>query len=224
MGSSDDDVRSWGTSFVDLVASDPTAVGLTTTIATNLQTKLTAFSNSIDAARGELTRGPSTVFAKRLARKEFQDYVRLQVKTIKGTPTVTAQQMHDLGLNVPGPISPINPPTEKPILEVAFVDGRFVEMRLRRPGSDRRAKPAGCVGATICIHAGETAPPMNPTDWTMIGEVSRTNFEIEVPGDIAPGAKVWALAYWKNPRLMSGPPSDPVSFYVGGGASMPAAA
>jgi hypothetical protein len=117
--------------------------------------------------------------------------------------------------------SPINPPTERPVMEIVEVNGRIVTIRLRQIGSPSRAKPAGVWGASVCSFVGAT-PPSDITAWKTEGESTRTDFDVEFAASIPAGSQVWLTAYWKNPRLMSGPACDPISIYLGGGLAQAA--
>jgi hypothetical protein len=88
--------------------------------------------------------------------------------------------------------------------------------------SARRGKPPGVAGCSICMYADALPLPTDLTQWTTIGESSRTIFEVELPASVAPGSQVYLIAFWKSPRLMSGPASTPVSVYIGGGVQQAA--
>jgi hypothetical protein len=62
-------------------------------------------------------------------------------------------------------------------------------------------------------------PPARESELVPEGESTRTDFEVEFPSTVPAGTKVWLTAFWKNPRLMSGPPCAPVSIYLGDGVS-----
>lgn len=214
----------FGQNAVALITPSPTDWGLTAAIATQLGTYVSDYETKLGAATEPATKSRSNTFAKNESRNLMVSYIRDIVATIQGTAAVTDQMKYDLGITVRGanPPSPINPPVEAPMFEVMWVKNRLISVRLHAADSATRGRPAGVQGASICMYAGPLPLPTDVTAWTTIGESTRTNFEVEVPASIAPGTQVHLLAFWKNPRLMSGPPSAAVSVYIGGGAQQAA--
>jgi hypothetical protein len=214
----------FGQNAVALITPAPISWGLTAGIATQLGTYVSDYEVKLAAATEPATKSRANTFASRQARNVMVSFIRDIVATIQGTSTVTDQMKYDLGITVRGanPPSPINPPTEAPMFEVMWVKNRLIGVRLHAADSATRGRPPGVQGASICMYSGPLPLPTDVTAWTTIGESTRTNFEVELPASIAPGSQVYLLAFWKNPRLMSGPPSAPVSVYIGGGAQQAA--
>jgi hypothetical protein len=209
----------FGQNAVNLITPAPIPWGLTAAIATTLGGRVDDYAATLELASADATKSRSNTFAKNESQKVMVAYLRDLVATVQGTATVTDQMRHDLGITVRGlnPASPINPPTEAPVMEVQWVKNRLIRVRLHAADSARRGRPLGVQGASVCMYAGPLPLPTDLTAWTTIGESTRTNFEIELPGNVAAGAQVHLVAFWKSPRLMSGPPSAPVSVYIGGG-------
>jgi hypothetical protein len=138
---------------------------------------------------------------------------------VQAGPTVTDQMKYQLGITVRGanPPSPINPPEVAPVFDILWVKNRLIGVQLRQPESDSRGKPPGVQGCSICMYTGPLPLPTDITQWVTIGESSRNKFEVELPASVPAGTTAYLVAYWKNPRLMSGPPSSPQSLVIGAG-------
>ena len=216
---------SFAKNMVDLITPAPVSWGLTAGILTTLSGLVDGYEANYNLAKEPATKSRANTFAKDQSRSAMVGYIRETiVPAIQGTATVTDQMKHDMGLTIRGlnPRTPINPPDEAPLFEVLWVKNRLIGVKLRSTDSARRGRPIGVQGASICMYSGPLPLPTDITQWITIGESTRTNFEAEVPDTIAPGTQVHLVAFWKSPRLMSGPPSSPVSVYIGGGVQQAA--
>ena len=145
------------------------------------------------------------------------------MRVIQAMPTVTNEQRAELGLRIRDvEPSPVPVPDTAPVVEIASMNGWLARLRLREAGSERRGKPTGVIGANIYTFTG-AEPPTELTDWVFEGETTRTIFDVQFPGTLAAGTKVWVTACWKNPRFQVGPASTPISMLVGGGITSIAA-
>ncbi len=207
----------FGQNAVALITPAPITWGLTAGIATQLGTYVSDYETKFQAANEPATKSRANTFAARQARNLMVAYIRDLVATIQGTVAVTDQMKYDMGITVRGlnPPTPIHPPDEAPIMEIQWVTGRLIGVRVHAADSARRGKPEGVQGCSVCMYTGPLPLPTEVTAWTTIGESSRTIFEAEVPATIAPGTTVYLVSYWKSPRLMSGPASAPVSLVIG---------
>jgi hypothetical protein len=213
-----------GQNMVALITPAPISWGLTAGIATQLGTYVSDYETKLQASTEPATKSRANGFAARQARDVMVTYIRGLVATIQGTTTVTDQMKWDLGITVRGanPPTPINPPDEAPVMEVQWVKGRLIGVRVHAADSSRRGKPERVQGCSICMYTGPLPIPTEITAWTTIGESTRTIFEAEVPASIAPGTTVHLVAFWKSPRLMSGPASPAVSLVIGAGVQQAA--
>ena len=210
---------SFSANFKAKIIAGPTAVGLTTLQATNYGTKHDDFVAKWNVCQDPATRTKMAVQSKNTSKSLLVAELRFLARIIQVFPGTTDAMRVDLGLRVRDVTpSPINRPTEKPVLEVVRVNGRTVTVRLRSAASERRGRPPGVAGATICSFVG-SAPPSDIAAWRTEGDSTRTDFDVEFGPGIPAGSQVWLTAYWKSPRLMSGPACDPVSIYIGGGLS-----
>jgi hypothetical protein len=213
----DEGLLSFATPFSAKITATPTAFGVTAPIATSLAGKVTAYSTALLAAQDPATRGPQTIQEKNTKRSDLRAYIRSVAKQIQGTITVTDDQRQELGLTIRAQPSPIPVPPDPPVLEIVERIGTDVRIRLHDGTSTRRGRPVGVQGARVYSHVGPT-PPVNPTDWTLEGQATRTIVDIQFPADTAPGTVVWLLACWYNPRGEVGIACAPVSTNISGGA------
>ena len=209
----------WSNNFHSLIQSAPTTYGLTAAQATSYGTLNTSWSDAYTTATAPSTRTRGTIAAKNAARKLVIANARLLARIVQATASVTAQQKIDLGLT-PRDVtpSPINPPTQAPVLEIVSALGRTLKVNLRSVGSDRRGKPDGVHGASIFSFVGATAPA-SIEDWVFQGSTTRTSFEVEFAPSVPAGSQVWLTAFWFNPRSQSGPACTPISAYIAGGVA-----
>ncbi len=214
----------FGQNAVNLITPAPIPWGLSAAIATTLGGMVSDFADKLELATTDATKSRSNTFAKNQSKAAMVAYLRDLVATIQGTAAVTDQMKYDLGITVRGlnPPTPINPPEAAPMMEVLWVKNRIIGVKVHSSDSARRGKPDGVQGCSVCMYSGPLPMPTEVTAWTTIGESSRTVFEVELPATIAPGTQVYLVAYWKSPRLMSGPASAAVSLYIGGGVQQAA--
>lgn len=218
--SKDADLVAWQANMGSLITAHPSDFGLSAPIATQFTTLGGSFAAAYTLAHDPSTRTKGTVAARRLARKTFVAYARQVARIVQSTPTVTPEQKIDLGLNPHDTVpSPINPPTDAPVLEIVSAFGRTIRVKLHGVGTDRRGKPAGVAGAAVYSYVGAT-PPSDPRAYTAEGSTTRASFDVTFPATVPAGSQVWLTAYWFNPRQQSGPACTPVSAYVAGGVAM----
>jgi hypothetical protein len=219
----DEEFADFVSNFSTLVTAAPTSYGLTAAIATTLSGKVSAFTSARTAATNPGTRGPATVLAKDIARRDLEGYVRQLARAVQGTLTVTDPQRQALGLTVRDKEpSPIPPPATAPQANIVSVNGNTVRVRLTDPAfPTKRGRPDGVDGAAIFSHVGEEAPNTE-AEWTFEGNTTKTTIDVVFPPATAPGAKVWFTAFWFNPKAQSGPAATPVSTNIAGGSAMAA--
>ena len=210
---------SWSSNFSSLISAGAVSYGLTTSQATAYAALHSAFAAAYATAIEPSTRTRSAISIKDNCRSLLKANARLLARIVQAAPAVTAAQKIDLGLT-PRDVnpSPINPPVDPPVLEVAAAVGRTLKLRLRATGTDRRSKPAGVQGASVFSFVGAAAPA-DISAWTFEGASTRTNFDVTFGPAVPAGAQVWLTAFWYNPRAQSGPACEPVCAYIAGGVS-----
>ncbi len=222
--SKDADLINWSAGFSSKITATPTAFGLTAPQATAYAALDTAFAGAYATAVDPATRTRGTIAAKDAARIPLVAQARELARIINAFPSITNQQRIDLGLNPrEGEMTPVNPPTESPVLEIVSAMGRTLKVKLRSVNSERRGKPEGVDGATLFSFVGE-APPADISSWKFEGSTTRTLFDVEFPPTVAAGAQVWLTAFWFNPRSQSGPACQPINAYIAGGVGASQAA
>lgn len=213
----------WSNNFNSKINASATTYGLTTAQATFYGTLNTSWSAAYTTATAPSTRTRGTIAAKNAARALLKANARLLARIVQATASVTPQQKIDLGLTPRDVIpSPINPPTEAPVIEIVAALGRTIKINLRSVGSDRRGKPDGVHGASLFSFVGAVAPA-DISAWTFEGSTTRTTFDVEFAPATPAGSQVWLTAFWFNPRSQAGPASTPISAYIAGGVSAAAA-
>ena len=218
----DAELLGWAQSFGAKITSTPLVYGLSAAQATAFNALLATYSASVAALQDPNTRTRPAFAGRDAARSALKAEARELARVVNAFPSITNEQRLELRLNPrTGEITPINPPTECPVLEVVSVMNRTVKVKLRALGAEGAGKPAGVDGATLFSFVG-AAPPADINDWKFQGSTTRTSFDIDFPPTVAGGAQVWLTAFWFNPPSQSGPACIPVSTYLAGGVGVAA--
>src|SRR5687767_3140672 len=211
------ELLAWSAAFSEKISLTPTAFGLSAPQATAYAALHSSFESALATSSDPATRTRGTVQATTDARRPLKAEARELARIINAFPAITNQQRIDLGLSPrKGEASPINPPTESPVLEVVLANGRNLKLRLRAVGAEGRGKPEGVDGATVFSFVG-AQPPADISQWKFEGSTTRTTFDVDFPPTVAAGSQVWLCSFWFNPRSQSGPACQPVSAYLAGG-------
>jgi hypothetical protein len=224
--SRESELVTWSNNFATQIAIDPPSIGLTAGQATTFGTLRTAFVTSYATANDPTTDSSSATAAKKAAKDAMVNGpggIRQLVKIIQAFPGTTNTQRVDLGIRVPDEDpTPAPIPDQAPLLQIEKTLGRVVTMNLRDSvDRDRRGKPDGVSGATILMYVGEDAP-LDPMQWIFLANTTRTTVEMDFAPSVAPGAKVWLIAFWRNRRDEAGPAAVPVSVRLGDSMAMAA--
>jgi hypothetical protein len=215
--SKDADLLAWSVNWSARITSTPTAYGLTAAMATAYSTLHDSFASLLSRATEPSTRTRGAVAAKNDARRLLKAQARDLARIVNAFPAITNEQRLDLGLNPrSGTQTPIQPPTESPVLEVVAANGRILKLKIHSPSSPRRGKPDGVNGSSVFSFVG-SAPPADISLWKFEGSTTRTLATVEFPPTVPAGAQVWLTAFFFNPRSQSGPACTPISAYVAGG-------
>jgi hypothetical protein len=215
----DAELLAWSANYSDQMLALGAAVGIQPAQQTAYAALHADFAAKLQTATEPSTRTRSSISLKNDSRTLLKAEARELARIINAFPNTTNAQRLDLGLNARSDEpTPINPPTEPPVLEVLAAMGRTLKIRLRGIGSEGRGKPEGVDGATVMSFVG-TAPPADVMAWTFQGSTTRTTFDVEFPPTVPAGAQVWLTAFWFNPRSQSGPACAPVSAYLAGGVT-----
>jgi hypothetical protein len=217
------DLLEWSAGFIANLTVAPTTVGCTAPQCVAYQALHDSFAADLAVSTNALTRTRTTIEATNTSRDLLKANARELARIINAFPGTTNEERLSLGLNPrAGEISPINPPTEPPILEVISAIGRTLKVRLHAQDSSGRAKPEGVDGASIFSFVGNS-PPADISEWTFEASTSRTSFDVEFPPTVPAGSQVFLCSFWFSPRKQSGPACTPVSAYIAGGVGSQAA-
>jgi hypothetical protein len=209
--------------FKERIVAAPTLYGLTADQATAYAALHDDFAEAYQAAIDPSTRTPAAITAKNTAMDLLIAKLRQLAGIVQKCPTVTDEQRVILGLPVrKTEPTPINPPTEMPVLEINERFGTVVQLKLHDGSGSRRGKPAGVAGASVFSFVGPT-PPADVEGWKFEGSTSKTLFDVEFPVATAPGTVVFFTAFWCNAKFEAGPGCAPVSAIIAGGAMAQAA-
>lgn len=106
------DLVGWAQNFATVFAANPTSVGQTAAVATQMTTKTNSFVSAMTAWTEPATRTPIALETKRAAKSAMIDFVRPLVRQIQAFPGLTDAQRASLRITIPKiPSPPGNPGT-----------------------------------------------------------------------------------------------------------------
>lgn len=212
--------------FAQAITASPESYGLTADEANEFAALNDVWVSAYTTANRNETRTPKAIVAKDDARDAMLPMLRQLGMYIQRRPQTTNDQRVTLGLRVPSPThSPIPVPTSAPTLTITSVLGQTIRFTLRSPSEpSRRGKPTGVAGAMIFAFRGDKAPP-DMSEWTTLGNFTRTNLSITFAATTyPPGSKLWLAACWFNPKGKPGAMSAAQYCHLAGGGTMVKAA
>lgn len=214
------DLLTWSSTFSAKIsaAPGPGAYGLTPAQAFAYATLHAAFASAYAAANNSTTNSQAAVGAKNQAKRNLldaSDGAHKLVDIVQAFPGTANAIRGELGLRLRGfKPAPVQSPDFAPDLHIIATIGRTVKVRIRgRENPDQRGKPAGCDGATVLFHCGETTSA-HVSDWNFALNTARTVFDVHLPATVPAGSKVWLTAFWFNKRKQPGPPATAKSTRV----------
>ena len=209
--SSDSDFDAWQQNFVDFVAANAAALGITPAQVTSIQGQQTDWRVKFPASNTKQAEANAAVQGKNDCRSLYQDLIRSLVNIMQASPDVTDAHRQSAGITVRSAArTAVGAPTSKP---VATVD---TSQRLQHtinfvdeltPTS--RAKPDGVQGCEIWMKVGDPAPA-GPADVHYLALDTRTPYTVGF--DAADGGKTaYYMLRWMSTRAETGPWSATVS-------------
>jgi hypothetical protein len=192
--------------------------------ATGLEDDQEAYAAAHAVAKNPSTKTKPNVAIKNQKKRALIKRMRYLGQMIAANPLIDESLKIALSLRPRDTEpTPIGVPSAAPALTALGVFGKNVRCRATDPTqAGKRRRPHGVAGAKIYSFSGEE-PPASLDGYKFEGLTTRSDFDVVFGADVAPGAKVWIVACWYNPRGLSGPVSAPVTAYVGGGVSADAA-
>jgi hypothetical protein len=205
------DLLSWSNNLATKLIAAPTDYGIDAAAATAFGGVQGAFASAYATAIDPDTRTPSAIAIKNTAKKNLIAAVRPLVQTLQASPVMTDGKRELLQIPIrDNDPTPIGPPEVMPVLRVAAVNGRVLDLELRRQDGETKQKPAGVRAAWLYSFVGDT-PPVDLNDWHFRGGTTKSNPKLDFPITATPGTVVWVTALWVNPTDQPGPACAPVN-------------
>lgn len=212
--SGDSELLGFAQNYSTVITANPTSVGLTVPIATQLSSLVTTFQTKLSALETPANRNPIAFQQKQEAKKELVAYIRETARQIQGTMTVTDVQRAQLRLTIhdvtPTPAEPID---VAPALTVLKTYGHSIHIRVRDASGAVRGRIPQADGCIIYSFVGAT-PPAGSEGWHCEGPMSKDTMLVAFDPALPVGTKVYLTAQWFNTRG-SGPGSTPVAAVIG---------
>ena len=121
---------SWGNNFASQLATLGMAVGISSSQSSAFAAANTAWSDSYAVVMEPSTKTKTTVSAKDAKRAAMKALARDLARVVNAFPATTNTQRIALGLTPRGgTMSPINPPTVPPVMEIISTMGRTIKDR-----------------------------------------------------------------------------------------------
>ncbi len=198
------------------VTATPAAFGVLVPQAAQLQTLADDFIALYTLCSEPDTRTPAKIQAKKDAKIAVIAFVRVIVRQIQGTESVTNEQRVSLMLSVHDTEpTPVNPPQTSPGMAASAIGPHALGVRIWDPlNPDSGRKPAGVQGTAIFTCTGEAPLPVGDAGWVWQGQTSRMKGNISVNDSLPGGTKVWVCGVFYNAKGEHGPVSTAVSAYL----------
>ena len=217
----DDPLAHWAKNFAVKAAINPTGVGLTASIVEDFGLIVDHYVAALARANDPDTKGPKATFLKNQVKEAIYDKSRQFAKVVENFPGVSDEVKQSMGLPTGRtPPRPTPVPSEAPLIQCLGSNGTDVVVSLidAEEGKVRRAKPEGVAGMSIFSAVSETAP-VGEAGWTFRFNTTQTRFVLPFDATLAPGTRVWVLAFYYNRRGQSGPAARPVGVNLPGGGA-----
>jgi hypothetical protein len=215
------DLLNWSQNLYDKLTVTPADFGLTAEQVAPFATAQEAFKADYAKVLDPATKTKVTVAAKNQSKKAMLTIVRPLVQTIQNWPGMTNAKRDELEITVPDrEPSSIGAPEEMPVLRIASVNGRVLDLEVRRTDGTTKRKPAGVRAVWLRTFVGApgsdpaATPPQVLDQYEFRGESTKSNPQIVFPPDVAPGTPVWVTAQWVNPTGQPGPACAPVKAHI----------
>jgi len=222
----DSTLVAWSINCDTRLTATPIVFGQTAAIATQYNTLHVAFLDAFEALTTALesgVRSKSLTTAKNTAKSNLLFFARSVYGSVQSSTVVSDANKELLGVTVRRNPSPQPAPEVAPGMDIVSVAGRTVKVRLHDAEvPTRKGRPPGVAGATVLSYEGNE-PPASVSQYVFEGNTTRLEFNVVFPDSVAPGAKVFIVAFWRNERDLSGPACTPISTNLQfGGVSMAA--
>lgn len=209
--SPDSDFNNWQINFVNYQQANKAELNVSDEEISTLIAAQSRWEISYEAHLKAQAAAQSARQQKDEDRHAWENAIRNQVRKLQASDTITNGQRAALGITIPeSHRTPASVPTTRPVVIIA--ESKPLSHTVRffdETTPNRRAKPAGVMGAEVWVKIGD-APPANTDELKFIGLDTRTPYVSEF--DSADGGKTaYYRLRWVNPKGKPGPWSDIVS-------------
>ena len=209
--SPDNDFNNWQINFLSYLQTNKAELKVNNEDIATLIATQSGWETSYEAHLNAQAAAQSARQQKNEDRQAWENEIRSQVRKLQASDTITNAHRAALGITVPeSNRTPISVPTTRPIVIIA--ESKPLSHTVRffdETTPNRRAKPAGVMGAEVWVKIGD-APPTNTDELRFFGLDTRTpyisKFDSEDAGKIA-----YYRLRWVNPKGKPGPWSDIVN-------------
>lgn len=211
----DVELSAWAQNFNAQVQTSGTLLGLT-------QDEMTALDEMVEAWRtgysGHVAAQAAAMGARALKderRRAFKAMIRPLVRRLQVHPAMTDALRAAMRITIPQSQSTLmlDPPLLRPMVMVNAGERLRHRLVFRDEGTPtRRGKPQGVRGCEIWVKLG--AAPQGPGEMTLIGEVTRTRYDMEYT-EADGGKMAHYMLRWVSTRGHKGPWSVTVGATVG---------
>jgi hypothetical protein len=210
----DADLALFLANFATLLTATPTAFGVTAPDAATNQGFNDAFQAALVTANDPATRTTPTIAAKDSAKAAAVSFCRTLAQQIQAFPTITDEQLANLGLTVRQTgRTPTPPPATYPLLGIVQQAAHACIMTIADQNTPAgRARPQGYAGCELYVSYGAVAP-VSLAGMSYVGLQTRFAFNWDL-GSANVGQRAWLIGRWINRSGESGPTSAPVSLIV----------
>lgn len=204
----DSEFNTWQNNYIANLQTNLEALGFTPDTIRPLLEASDAWQTDFEAHTNAQTAAQAASQQKDGSRDALKSLIRELTQQIQTNPAVDNTLRASLGITIPSSSrTPLGAPTTRPIATItqtsslghtiAFVDSAT---------PNRRAKPAGVMGAEIWVKIG-TAPPTDPDELEYLGLDTRTPYFSEFDAEHI-GQTAYYRLRWVNRRGEAGPWGD----------------
>ena len=167
---------SWTDNFNTLISASPTAYGLVTLQATNLDNATDAWHDAYVVAASPGSRTPVSIAERDTLRVTLQLMIQDLANQIQAWPGINPTLITMLGLTVRTTTrTPVPTPTDVPLVSVNRLLPLQIELRVKTDGLDTNRFPPGVVGANVWCKIG-TVAPISIAECTFVGRATKRFF------------------------------------------------
>ena len=200
----------WAEQFVDTLAKEPAVYQLSQAEIDELTSEFTSFDTQYKEAIAARDAAIAAVRAKDEQRQQLEASIRSTAKRIQADDRVSDPARRDAGLPIHKTTrKPVPPPATAPFTGVALT-ARLQQQLSFCDTENKRRRPTGAIGVEVYRCIGETAAPVEPSEYEFLEVCSRSprtyDFDAKHANKVA-----HYLVRWVNHKGETGPWSAPVS-------------